>query len=121
MDFAYTDNENTSSNFIQQTSKNTLISTSAEPKSNTYQDYTYGLNYGPNSIYQVPWPFPVFSETRAPNHDRAFDSGGIDINYDTAEPENIFIGGVVPESGGHPIFDSSKIKYKFRRLYTKSR
>ena len=106
------------------TDESKTISSSRAPESAKYADDTYGLDYGPKSVYQVPWPYPVYSTIEAPNHINAqIDplEGQIKyMDYSTEKDrEEIFIGGKVPTSAGIPIFDPAKAKYKFRRPYSK--
>ena len=119
----FVDNVTQGNNWVEENQK---ISSSRAPESAKYADDTYGLDYGPKSVYQVTWPYPVYSTIEAPNHINAHvDSLEGQVKYMDysmeKDREEIFIGGKVPTSAGIPIFDPAKSKYKFRRPYSKSR
>ena len=119
---AYSGNIQTSNTFDP---PSIVLGKSRSPESQIFFDGTYGLHYGPKSIYQVPWPFPVFSTTDPPNADLTFnDPGRIKIGYHDSgqfvDKEVVFIGGVVPTSAGIPLFDPHRVNYKFKRPYRKS-
>ena len=120
---AYSGNIQTSNTFDKPP---IVFGRSRAAESQVYADGTYGLHYGPKSIYQIPWPFPVFSTTDPPNEDRTFvDPGRVQMKFRDSgaiqDKEVIFIGGVVPTSGGIPIFNPHKVQYKFKRPYSKFR
>ena len=103
-----------------------VLGKSRAPESAVYADRTYGLFYGPKSVYQIPWPFPVYSTTDPPNDVQTYiDPGRPQTAYldkgDFQDKEEIFIGGVVPTSAGLPIFDPTKARFKFKRPYQKIR
>ena len=120
---AYSDNIHTSNLFTQ---PSTTLNKSRAPESAVYADDTYGLFYGPKSIYQIPWPMPVYSVTDPPNQSQKFIDAGRPLNAnlsnsDFLDKEEIFIGGVVPTSAGIPLFDPTKARFKFKRAYQKIR
>ena len=119
---AYSGNIHTSNLFSEPTH---VLAKSRAPESQIYADNTYGLFYGPNSVYQVPWPFPVYSVTAPPNEDMKFvDPGRPNLRFmdsgDILDKEEIFIGGKGPSSGGIPLFDTTNARFKFKRPYRKS-
>ena len=119
---AYTGNIHTSNTFNPPPK---ILGASRAPESSVYADNTYGLFYGPKSVYQVPWPFPVYSVTAPPNEDMKFvDPGRPNLRFmdsgDILDKEEIFIGGKGPSSGGIPLFDKTNSRFKFKRPYRKS-
>lgn len=120
---AYSGNYHTSNLFTQPPK---TLGKSRAPESSVYADRTYGLKYGPKSVYQVPWPFPFYSTVAEPNDDLTHvDAGRPQTLFkdtgDFKDPEEIFVGGVVPTSAGLPIFDPTKARFKFKRPYEKIR
>ena len=118
---AFSNNVHTGNNFA---TPPIVLGRSRAPESQIYTKNTYGLKFGPNSVYQIPWPMPVYSTTELPNHDRKFvDTAHETIQYlDTSafkERELVFIGGKVPYSGTIPLFHKDKPRYKFKRPYSK--
>ena len=120
---SFTSNVQTSNTFKQ---PQKIINASRDPKSQQYFDDTYGLIYGPNSVYQIVWPFPVYSVTDNANEDMTYVDpnrqhfASLDTN-EIQDKEEIFIGGVVPTSGGRPLFNPVHGKYKFKRPFKKIR
>ena len=120
---AYSGNYHTSNTFTQPPK---TLGKSRAPESAIYADRTYGLKYGPKSVYQIPWPFPVYSTTAEPNADMTYmDPGRPQTAYkdtgDFKDKEEVFIGGIVPTSAGLPLFDPTKSRFKFKRAYEKIR
>ena len=119
MSIAYSGNIMTSNNYDQPPR---VLSSSRAPESQIMADNTFGMHFGPKSLYQIPWPRPVFTTVKPPNNDLThIDPGRTHLAYTDEDPEVKFVNNVVPTFHGIPLFDPYDVKYKFKRPYSKVR
>ena len=116
---AYSGNIQSSNNFD---TPQIVLSSSRAPKSQILAKDTYGMYFGPKSLYQIPWPYPVFSTVAPPNNDLThIGPGRVQYAYVDEDPEEIFINKVVPTFQGIPIFNPHDVKFRFKRPFSKVR